>query len=421
MFSPGFAADYCSRENFRLEQQSHSPLGRAHLRVTLDANLSIAGSILEFAQLSQSQLVAALVDKAARWLHVETLNLRYAASWSESDAIAFLRSPALRRVRSVDHACGAWLSSSVQSALCRLPGLSSLGVRFHSHPSCRLHPSVLAHATALRRLRVVIADGPPCMLAGLVCAPQLSSLTLEMRGCFRHREVPEPGLSACLMLHCRPMLSQLRALRLGFFNPQALTRQAIHGLLCAMPALRYLETDSWHPNWLLRGLTDAGVAALPDLRVVRYSQDQSGSSGGDGCLGSRQLRAFLSAFPLVHYCLSLFGDGDDRECMLRRFAKWPQVCTAPDHTEPDADGRLESNCVEDPERAVVGADTNDENAESDSEDDGEGSGSDEEEDDGEGQQNSLADPADTAAPLLTPAESLRLIELEYQRELAKRV
>lgn len=76
------------------KQSMYSPLGRAHLHVTLSANLHVSHLV----GLSDSERVTVLAETAARWSHVVALDLSGAAGWTAIDAVSLLRSPGLQRV-----------------------------------------------------------------------------------------------------------------------------------------------------------------------------------------------------------------------------------------------------------------------------------------------------------------------------------
>lgn len=319
----------------------YSPLGRVHLRVTLGCAVDV-GEGHPLAGLTSTQRVAALADKAAGWSHVETLNLRGAASWPEHDAIAFLQSPLLQRVRSVDEASGVWLREAVQCALCRLPLLSSLMMGEVTtfdveHPSLRLHPGALRQAAGLRSIAIdwsVATD----QLAGLICLPALTSLTLI--GSHRLKGSPVARIQ-WLHQFAHATLSRLRTLRLTACNLSALPRKDLRSFLRAMPQLRYLHTDQSQQNQILRGLIDSGPASLLELRVVRFSPDDE-RWAYQAPLDRSMLCKFLSAFTRARYCSSIADDDDD----FAVIARWPRVCTHRDHAEPGPEG-LAGECSTD--------------------------------------------------------------------------
>ena len=356
--SPPAAVDLATvypfaREEARAEQATYSALGRAHFKVTLLASLWLDDPAPHLAGLSQTQLAAALVTHASRWSHVDALDLSNAEWWSVKDALALLQSPALQRVSSVVSAAGVWLCEAVQTAMCQLSLLSWLdvGETDEGHPVLRLHPSALVRATSLRRISRSQANVPPYMLAGLVVASGVTRLDLQMSSWAAGADKsPTEPLIAFLTLHCRPMLGNLRVLQLTNFNLVTLSRVDRRRFFRAMPRLAFLRTTSFFPNAMLRSLMDTGADALPELRVVRFWQDRSGDSGGGGDLSRPLLRAFLSVFRRVRYCLELCGDGDESAEATREFAQWPRVCTKQDHAAPRITDGLCEECPQDKDR-----------------------------------------------------------------------
>ena len=413
------SASHWARDHMRAEQRVHSSLGRAHLPVTISTNVDVGPkSSPELIAMSQSERVAALVEKIAGWAHVESLSLDGARDWSEQDALTFLQSPAIQRVQRVEGAAGVWMRESVQTALCRLPLLESLDVDLddRDHPSLRLHPSAFAHATALRSLKIGGVQVPTFHLAGLVSVSNLTSLEMQVQQYTRYEDA-ERKLLPWLMRHCKPMLSKLRALKLTNVCLAAYGQTA--DLFRAMPALRYLETDNWYPDHILRSLIHAGAAAMPDLRVVRFWQDRSGDSGGDGDLTSSLLRKMLKAFPRVKYCLTICGDGDEQMVTREEYEGWSQVCTQQNHAPAGPDG-IAGKCTNDDDDGG-GAEADDAEAASDKApaDAAEGDDGEEDDDDAEVAEDDGGDEEgeDEEEAPLDSAQSLALIDADYQRAI----
>ena len=368
-----------------------SPLARAHVAVTL---------ALEQAShwLSAREILDAFLLLAARWAQVERLDVEWADWWSEADAIELLS--ALPRVTSVTCISGVWMREPVQSALCHLPLLSSLSpLSFgdSSHPSQRLPPSALMHATALRSLSYDRCDLPPLMLAGLICVPQLTALELSSYLAPKS-EHPALGTIAWLHTHCRPMLSGLRALRLHRFNLEAQSRRDLRRFFGALNQLRYLSTERYTPDGVVSSLVDAGAVALPELRVVHFAQHTRDSPS----ISPPLLRRFLRLFPLVRYCLAARGDLAQRRAH-ERFALCERVCVKSDHAKPN-DAGLCSECIERKPAQWVGtvALPMEPEALTDPQQEAELS----------------ALKAEAPAPLLSMEESLRLAESDYAAALA---
>ena len=254
------AAEDWMLDRIRVLQRIHSPLGRAHLPAMILANVELErpDSAPDLAALSHSQRVTALAEKIAGWAHAETLVLDGAASWPEEDALALLQSPPIQRINHVQCAAGVWLTEPVLTALCRLPLLESLDASLFDRArrtQC-LHSSALVHAHSLRSLSVRGAQVPTSRLAGLASLSlRLTRLELRIDEFSDEREDAEEKLMSWLVEHCRPMLSRLRVLQLSNFNLAALSYDDMRDLFCAMSALRYLQTDSWHPDRILRGLS----------------------------------------------------------------------------------------------------------------------------------------------------------------------
>lgn len=210
------------------------------------------------------------MDRAAGFRQICVLDLAQSEWWTSRDALMLLSSPALQRVSSVVSVGGVWLSEAVLAALCRLPRLTSLRMErgLRNHPSFRLHPSALCHATGLRSLWVDRCDLPIALLSGLASPlPQLTNLTLSSWRCRSHK--PARGLLAWLTLNCAPMLSRLRQLWLFDLNLRGVHRDELGRWLGSMSALRYLSA-SFFPGCILRALLGVGPASLPPLVLIAW-------------------------------------------------------------------------------------------------------------------------------------------------------
>ena len=295
------AAARWKRQEHRFQQQTHSPLGRAHLRVTLCADLSLVGLAPQLAAMSLSQRVVALAQKAAGWAHLSTLDLAGAKHWPVADALVFLHSPGLTRVPSATNVAGVWMTESVQTALCRLPALCTLSVgpTLEYHPSLRLHPSAFASALALRSM--VVHSLLVSQLAGLVCAPSVECLNLSVT---RHANSAS-STNECLRwlrTYALSALSRLRVLHLRSFHFRRLSRKYLGDALRAMTQLRYLYIINFDLNDALRGLIDAGPESMPELRVVQLWSPETSRALPLSLLAPMLLR-FLHRFTQVRCCL----------------------------------------------------------------------------------------------------------------------
>lgn len=382
----------------------YSPLGRAQLAVTLTVYDPQDSSKV---MLPPVDLIAALTAQAAGWSHVDVLDVRGAEWWAAEDAIRLLSHPSLQRVRLVVNLDGVWMTESVQTAVCRLPRLSSFHIGRqgdHPHPCLRLHPAAMGHATALRSISFNRSELPTYRLAGLICVPQLTRLELSTDNWTSDEEQPAEGMLAWMCLHLRPLYSNLRMLLLDSLNLGNQSRRDMRAFFGLMSQLRYLRTESWHPNAILRGLIDAGADALPELRVVafwQYPEDHQRVTVHP--LSSTLLLRFLRLFPQSRYCLT--HDGVDGQYWLRqRFELWERVCVKANHAEPDSDGMC-GECTDDGGEQwtpVEGSAVPVEEPETDEE-----------------QAELAALMAEPELPSFSPEESLRLSQLDYERALAE--
>ena len=293
---------------------------------------------------SGSDSADVLITFVRGWAHLTKLDVEGAVRWAAGDALKLIA--ALPQLTAVNNLAGVWMTEAVQSALCRLPQLSSLSSAYLDytwHPLLRLHPSALAHAGALRYLCWHRCDLPPYLLAGLIRVPQLTALTLSST---KHSRF-DPQTLWWLHRHCMPMLGGLRALRLHHFHLARQSPSDLRRFFAVLTQLRHLTTDCLDPSGILSSLSDAGPASLPELRMVHCAPYCAGLSVSSPIL----LRQFLRLFPRVRCCLVAWLITEERP-MYEQFALWERVCVKSNHAIPDSEGACDE-CVEpDPKRWV---------------------------------------------------------------------
>ena len=216
-----------------------------------------------------------------------------------------------------------WVDSPlVQTAVLGLPRLDFLDMA--AGPETKLLPSAFALASKLTAVNVEVwgEHPPPGSLRALRLAPALTSLSV---GFYEHLSPLPRDLPWCLP----PTLTDLSLL--GVDVSRAETRPLLKALFSHTPLLVSLELSSVSLAVILRGLLDAGMAALPSLRSVKFESigPADVSVGIQPDLLEPIFRRFVHRFPQAIVRIVFDEDAwDDMELLLTvqlQYAGWPSV------------------------------------------------------------------------------------------------
>lgn len=201
------------------------------------------------------------IQQAASFSRIIACDIQRASRWSEKSAFHLLSQPFMQRVRSVRIEHPIWLQRpALQHALFALPCLSSLELVVYEE--YKLLESAVAQATGLSSVTiwVMLHQRVPNLQAIQSCRSITSlSLVKEMS------EFAFDSLPAILP----SFLAHLRLQR--FFDVETMPRDVIGAVFARLPLLCELTIHKGIIRAILRGLFEAGVAALPLLRRVSFA------------------------------------------------------------------------------------------------------------------------------------------------------
>ena len=244
--------------------------------------------------------------------------------WTEKQMLRVLALPCMQHLTQLDMASSSqWADSPlVQAALFGMPRLTTVDMRLE--PWMTPVPSVVAMASQLTTVRVEMCNRQPPAgsLRALRLAPSLTSLTF---GITIHVHPFHPDLVWCLPPTLRYLgLRGLRMLR-------DLPRPLVKALFSHTPLLSSLQLRSASLEAILRGLLDAGVAALPSLRSVTFERMRPVDCSVDIVPDPLEsiFRRFVRRFPQVNVRIEFLGsawaNSEELRVVQMRYVGWSSV------------------------------------------------------------------------------------------------
>ena len=289
-----------------------SPLFRKHAPMILDC-CSYFGRVDH----------GSLIHRVAQFSRVVKFRAEQSDWWTEERMLQILSLPCTQHLTELSLSESLqWLARPlVQAAVLRLPRLMTLDMVVG--PATKLLPNAFATAATLLDITIEVTGGrfPDGSLRALRLAPSLEGLCL--RFCKPHSPLP-PELLWCIP----PTLRYLTLWQIDL--PIGMSRPLLKTLFSHIPMLSTLRLSSVSIETTLRGLLDAGAAALPALLAVQFEHMQPHHFLGHPRNSlERIFRRFVRRFPHVTVRIEFedhsWDDPDELHALQLRYAGWPTV------------------------------------------------------------------------------------------------
>ena len=265
-----------------------------------------------------------LIQKAAQFSRVVAFDADDSLSWTEERMLQLLSLPCMQHVTHLSiQKSPHWLDKPlVQTALFGLPRLDLFEMAVGS--ATKLLPSAVALASKLSTISVQVVSErcPSRSLRALRLAPALSSLTFG----FSDEEAPPP---LELVWSLPPTLTLLSLWNVEV--PRHSSRPFLKTLFSRTPLLSSLYLNSVPVEVILRGLLDAGAAALPSLSDVTFERMWPGvlSVGDEPDLLLPIFRRFVHRFwqvtVRIDFADDAWDDPEELRAVQMRYVGWPSV------------------------------------------------------------------------------------------------
>ena len=263
-----------------------------------------------------------LLPPAAQFSRVVTFSAGDTLSWAQEQMLLLLSLPCMQHVTELNlRNSSQWIGRPlVQTALLGLPRLKTFQMAVG--PETKLLPSAVALASKLLSLAILVRGGLLSYGSLRALAPSLDRLSFHF--CEDHSPLPR-DLPWCLPL----TLTHLSLW--GADVPRNVSRPFVKALFSRTPLLSSLQFSFVSIEAILRGLLDAGIAALPALCSVEFEEVApfDCSLGIDPDPLEPLFRRFVYQFPQVTVCIRFsreeWPDSEELRVVQMRYVGWSSV------------------------------------------------------------------------------------------------